>query len=262
MRPSQTGPNYRHVIITVSANQLVTVKMQFGAGNSPQTLISQYDLTTAPGQEPVPSTLKFGFAGATGDFTNYHEIRNVTVVSVTQPTANLAASRVGGTPFQTIIVTGTGFGPLETVALYWDISTTVPLRIVVTALDGSFQAPLMLPQTPAGSHVLLGIGRRSGKFGLAPVQIRPQLMLTPARGPSGTTVVARGVGFGARDALSLYWLDPFSPPRLLGTTTSNRRGTIGASMAVTFTIPTVDPGVYVIVAKGRDATGGTAFTVQ
>ena len=46
-------------------------------------VIDQLNLTTAPGQAPLPATLKLGFSAATGGSTNYHEIRNVTATTLT-----------------------------------------------------------------------------------------------------------------------------------------------------------------------------------
>lgn len=46
-----------------------------------ETLISNLNVTEgiAPGDSPLPSTFKFGFAASTGAFTNFHEINNLQI---------------------------------------------------------------------------------------------------------------------------------------------------------------------------------------
>ncbi|MEU3710573.1 DUF7507 domain-containing protein [Streptomyces catenulae] len=68
-------PSRRTVTVEVSPapNPVVTVWIDFHDGNGTQEVLS------TPAPNPVPSTYKFGFAGSTGDFTDVHLIRNVTV---------------------------------------------------------------------------------------------------------------------------------------------------------------------------------------
>ena len=47
-------------------NNRVTLRVDLGAGY--QTVINAYDLSTAPGQVALPSTLKIGVAASTGGF--------------------------------------------------------------------------------------------------------------------------------------------------------------------------------------------------
>lgn len=73
----ETGANWRRARITMlqsGSAWTVSVDVQFGSTASFTRLISAYPLTSAP-----PSTLKIGFAAATGGSNNYHDIRNVTV---------------------------------------------------------------------------------------------------------------------------------------------------------------------------------------
>lgn len=51
------------------------VTVQVGSG----TVIGQYDVGQIPGQGPLPATVKFGIAGAVGEGSDAHEIRNVSV---------------------------------------------------------------------------------------------------------------------------------------------------------------------------------------
>ncbi|HEX2981203.1 MAG TPA: hypothetical protein VHO48_13120, partial [Anaerolineaceae bacterium] len=84
--------NYRSVMITISPDKHISVQVRFGPSSSYTTLISNYDLSTASGQTPLPATLKLGFIASVGGMNNYHEIRNV---SVTQP-VNLSVTNSDG----------------------------------------------------------------------------------------------------------------------------------------------------------------------
>ncbi|WP_420263926.1 hypothetical protein [Candidatus Magnetominusculus dajiuhuensis] len=48
-----------------------------------KTVINNYDISTAIGQSSMPGTFKFGFSAGTGGSTNIHEIKNLSVTSVT-----------------------------------------------------------------------------------------------------------------------------------------------------------------------------------
>jgi autotransporter-associated beta strand protein len=75
-RPDQTGADFRAFHITLDANNLLTVQMQFGAASGFTTLftadLSAYDR---------PEYFKLGFTGATGGSTEIHEVRNLEVTT-------------------------------------------------------------------------------------------------------------------------------------------------------------------------------------
>ena len=87
-------------------NQKIKVEMDFGSGY--QTVINQYDLSTATGQIAMPSTFKMGFSGSTGSYTNIHEIRNLVVTMPVNLTLGMNSSsgsaQVGDTITYTITV--------------------------------------------------------------------------------------------------------------------------------------------------------------
>ncbi|MEM7232812.1 MAG: isopeptide-forming domain-containing fimbrial protein [Planctomycetota bacterium] len=74
--------------VDVTPDQLLTVRMRFGAGNLYTVLIEDFDLLNAQGQETLPPTLKLGFAGATGLSTNHHDVR---LLKIAKP-ANLSVT--------------------------------------------------------------------------------------------------------------------------------------------------------------------------
>jgi len=76
-RPDQTSEDYRGVSIMFKPVELqfsLTLSMQFGADNEPEQLFKDLLL---PGI--IPATVKFGFTGTSGSYTNNHEIRNLII---------------------------------------------------------------------------------------------------------------------------------------------------------------------------------------
>lgn len=76
LEPSRRTVN---VHITPAPDPVLTVSVDFNDGNGLQEVLS------APAPEPVPPTYKFGFAASTGQFTDVHLLRNVSVSTVTEP---------------------------------------------------------------------------------------------------------------------------------------------------------------------------------
>ncbi|MEM7231851.1 MAG: hypothetical protein AAF517_06745, partial [Planctomycetota bacterium] len=87
-RPDQSGTSFRQVNIDITPDQRLTVRMKFGADADSVTLIDNFDLSSAAGQDALPSTLKLGFAGSTGLATNNHDVR---LLEIAKP-SNLSVS--------------------------------------------------------------------------------------------------------------------------------------------------------------------------
>lgn len=86
----------RRVRMTLSPSpgNRVSVDMDFFDGQGFVNIIPPYDLNTAPNQPAFPETFKLGFAAATGDNTNIHEIRNLRVTTV-PPDLSITKQAVG-----------------------------------------------------------------------------------------------------------------------------------------------------------------------
>jgi hypothetical protein len=67
----------RHVVIKISTSGVMTVGVDFGHGLTRE--IRDLNLDDVPGQPALPSTIKFGFTGATGDDTAIHEISDLVI---------------------------------------------------------------------------------------------------------------------------------------------------------------------------------------
>ncbi len=76
--PNPTDPNYRKVFIDMkpaTGGYDITVKITVGgAVQTTYDIITNYHY-----DQPSPSLLRYGIASSTGDLTNFHEIRNVSI---------------------------------------------------------------------------------------------------------------------------------------------------------------------------------------
>jgi uncharacterized repeat protein (TIGR01451 family) len=78
-RPETTP---RRVRLTLTPNNRISLEINFFDGRGFVPVLEEYDLNTAPGQPPFPSSFKFGFAASTGGQTNIHEIRAFRITTI------------------------------------------------------------------------------------------------------------------------------------------------------------------------------------
>lgn len=73
------------VHITIDKDNIMNIEASFDGGATWPTKMSNIDLSTVNGAGSLPETLKLGFAGSTGSFTDIHEIQNLVVQSILTP---------------------------------------------------------------------------------------------------------------------------------------------------------------------------------
>jgi len=69
----------RHVHITLTPSNNISVAMDFHDGRGLVTVIPPLNIAAVSGQPTLPSTFKFGFASSTGGANNIHELRDLVV---------------------------------------------------------------------------------------------------------------------------------------------------------------------------------------
>jgi len=136
----QRGSAKRHVTITLSTKNVLSVLVNFFNGKGPVRVLGPINLNTIKGQPQLPPTIKFGFAAATGAATNFHEIQGMTVTGLA-PDLRLAVSHSGtftpggsGSSFQLAVSDDPGAGP-----------TLGTATVVFHVPDG------LTPQSPSGN---------------------------------------------------------------------------------------------------------------
>ncbi|MEG4223364.1 DUF4347 domain-containing protein, partial [Microcoleus sp. Pol12A6] len=131
---SPTSPNRLTVAFDVNRN---------GTFDAGETLIDIPNLATINGE--VPRTFKFGFAASTGGNTNIHEVNNVIVESINQPTLVADVSIVKKGPIYAIpnstityTITSTNNGPNSAESVLIQDPLPEGLTFVSTDNNGSF----------------------------------------------------------------------------------------------------------------------------
>jgi len=168
-----------------------------------------------------------------------------------------------------ITISGIGYGPTETVTLYWNCKvspcTASPvLGTATTNTSGAFTGlAATVPAATPGKYDIAGLGATSADFAVksftvtAPKGAQATLTVTPTHGAPGTAATVSGVSFAASETVTFYWncaTSACASTTVLGSTTSS---TTGAFSAVAITIPTTaTAGKFDIGAKG--ATGDFA----
>jgi hypothetical protein len=173
----------------------------------------------------------------------------------------------GALPGQTVIITGTGWGPSSDGYVYVFLDrSAAPLARATPNAAGSFSEPLTVPSKPPGTYSFFACqlcgdvdgGERSAIFFFTITP--PALTLSPATAPPGQTVTATGTGWRPADrggevrifADPSAVTDPSATP--LATATPESAGTF----SVPLTVPNKPPGTYRFVACQRcnDPDGG------
>jgi len=175
------------------------------------------------------------------------------------PAAALSLSQASGSPFTRVTLTGSGFDPTETVEIYGGHIGVPPLfASTTTDATGSFSVSAREPQHPYGSMDVYAVGVSSHKLGAATLSVTPALAMNPATGVPGGSTAAYSFGFGAGEAVDIYWNNS---RQLLGTATANAEG----SGDLTITIPAnASPGINAVIGVGQttSAIGVGGIKVQ
>ena len=202
-------------------------------------VLSGYDWNT-PATPPGDVCQSFVFSpGDVADFFGSFTLQ-------VWPAAALNLSQASGSPGTKVTITGSGFAATETVEIYAGHIGSPPLFTTATTdASGSFTVSAREPQHPYGPMDVYAVGVSSHKLGAATLSVTPVLVMNPATGVPGGTTTAYGFGFGAGEAVDVYWNNP---RQLLGTATGNGHG----SSALMIAIPAnASPGINGVIGIGQ-----------
>jgi len=179
-----------------------------------------------------------GPAGAPGAATTF------TVLAA--PAPRLIVSRLTAPPFASVVVLGRNFGPTETVGL--SLGATGVATATTTA-RGAFAARFTVPRLAPGLTTLGALGATSGVSVSVPFRVyaphRPAFGLSRRYAVAGGAIAAQGAYFAPSEPISIT-IGATAGITTVATTTSSVRGTF----SVTFTVPQVAPGAYLVAAQG------------
>jgi hypothetical protein len=171
------------------------------------------------------------------------------------PAAALSSSVSSSTPGRETALIGSGFSPLESVALYFGGLDSAPIATATADSSGSFAIAARVPEHPYGPSDVYAHGEASGALGATSIHVTPGLPIAPRRGTPGSMATVRGSGFGAGESVTVYW---GNPRESLGSAQANTSGDFIGSAAFSFALPADAPrGSNAIVAIGK-TTGAIA----
>lgn len=174
------------------------------------------------------------------------------------PAASLNLSQTGGPPGTKLTTTGSGFAPEETVDAYINHIGGSPLLRTKADASGGFTISARERPMPYGPITYYAVGQTSGRVGAAPFFVTAAMVVTPNTGVPGDTVTASGFGFGAGEAVDIYW---GNPRQLLGTATTNGRGTSTLKITIPANAP-LGPNAVLGVGQTTRATAVAKVAVK
>jgi hypothetical protein len=129
----------RHVVISVSTGNIMTVSVNYFDGNGLQVELSNIDLNTINGEGSLPESFKFGFAASTGGSYNTHEIQGLSVATL-NPNVSINASNGGG--FKQggtgqVLLTASNDAGAEASTGTITVTNTLPAGLTPTAASGT-----------------------------------------------------------------------------------------------------------------------------
>jgi hypothetical protein len=153
--------------------------------------------------------------------------------------------------------TAYGFGPGETVNLYWNCTTPcgTPTWTGVSSSIGTAKITFTVPSSPAGPYTMLASGATTGAQASATLTIVPTLAISPGSGGSGATATVTGKAYGPGENVNIYWNCSNS---CTGTPLASPQADDNGGFTATVTIPSTTYGTYTI--SGPGSAGSTAST--
>jgi hypothetical protein len=186
------------------------------------------------------------------------------------PALSLAPAQ--GAPGASLSLSGTGFGPNETVTIKWNCasstcSSTTVLGTVTTDANGDFfNLSVQVPaNVPSGSYPIGALGGTSGNFASLAFTIQPGLSLSASSAPQGATIQVSGSGYGPNETVTIKWncaASSCTSTVVLGTVTTDANGSFSK---LSIQIPTTALyGSYPIGGLGGTSAGfaSVTFSIQ
>jgi hypothetical protein len=170
-------------------------------------------------------------------------------------------SKMAGQPGNTVTISATGFGPGETVDVFWGRMNGTPAATLTADGSGSIgRASVPVGVAPVGHTTLVLVGTKTQATATAPYQM---LGLYPTTTPhpyavlSGKTMTYTGSGFAPGEQVLVYFNASGGTPAL--TVQANSGGTFSTSFVVPFGLT----GRQTLTAIGEQsrAAVSTGFTV-
>jgi hypothetical protein len=159
-----------------------------------------------------------------------------------------------GRPGTTVTINGTGFGPGETVHVFWGRVAGTPAATLTADTAGNVRAALRVGVAPVGNTSLVLIGTRTQTTATAPylmLAMYPSTAMHPWALKAGHTVSFTGGGFAPGEQVLIYLNSSSGVPAL--TATANNDG----GFSVAFVVPFGLRGKQSLTAIGNQSRAAT-----
>ncbi len=183
--------------------------------------------------------------------------------SLASPGGVGTASIVGkaaGRPGSVVTVNATGFGPGETVNVYWGRVSGTPATTLIANTSGGVRSTVKVGIAPVGPTTLVLVGQRTKTTATAPylmLGLYPSTTAHPWAIRAGHSMTFTGSGYAPSEQVLIYLNANRGVPAL--TPTANSYG----DFSVSFVVPFGLKGVQHLTAIGDQSRAGvtSAFTV-
>jgi hypothetical protein len=169
--------------------------------------------------------------------------------------------KAAGKPGQHVTVSATGFGPNETVNVYWGrVSGTPAATLTANPAGGINPASIPVGVAPVGNTTLVLIGQRSHTTATVPylmLGLYPSAVMHPYAIKAGHGVTMTGSGFAPGEQVLIYLNSSNGVPALTATATAN------GAISVNFSVPFGLKGKQSLLAIGNQSRASvrSGFTV-
>jgi len=187
--------------------------------------------STMPSAPDVPSVIGNGinmYMYATGIVSRLKTSTSFDAIPNVIPTPGSA--QIG----QAAALQGGGFGSKETVSIRFQNTQVATAK---TDNNGAFKVTITIPSSAQAGYFSCNLcvkGNMSGVNVGAAFTFLPTITISPQKGPSGTSIIVKGVGLYIYDGINIYWLDPITNTQTL-LTSFGMNG--NSSFQVTVTAP-------------------------
>lgn len=156
----------------------------------------------------------------------------------------------------TVLMTGQGYGPNETVNIVWGYNgpgTGTKVGSVTASRTGTIRGSFTVPAATTGSYTVAALGVTSSRNSQNTFAIVNSLSANPASTPPGQSITVAGTGFQANETVQLYWDSAVGTS--LATATADANGNVNQSVALP---SNATPGSHTLIGVG--ATSGQSLT--
>ncbi len=182
---------------------------------------------------------------------------------------SLSSNRSSGIPGSSATITGSNFGPNETVTALWDCSSAsctnnTVLGSATSDSSGNVTIPITIPATamPGSYHTIGVLGQSTTAFGTLSFSLPSvSASINPGYGDAGSKTTVSGTNYGAGEAVTAYFdctVAPCTGKTAMGTANAASDGTL--SLPATIPSNAAPATTYTIGVLGSPSKGFTTVS--